>query len=80
MNTQSICLIDFFIGVDFFKNFLLPKSWFYLMKNDEIDQVKIQTILKIKWQDEYLIRENDIKRGLYECIGQTACSKKLSYP
>ena len=79
MNTQSICLIDYFIGVDFFKNFLLPKSWFYLMKNDEIDQEKIQIILKIKWQDEPMIRENDIKKGLYECIGQTACSKKLTY-
>lgn len=49
------------------------------MKNNEIDAEKIQTILKIKWQDEYMISNNDIKRGLFECIGQTACSKKLSY-
>ena len=72
-------MIDYFIGVDFFKNFLLPKSWFYLMKNNEIDSEKIQVIMKIKWQDEQMVRENDVKRGLYECIGKTACSKKLSY-
>ena len=64
-----ICLIDAFISIKFFKEFVLPRSWFYLILEDKINQERIQdSILKIKWRDEKMITENEIKKGLYQCI------------
>lgn len=79
MNKRAIHLIEYFIGVEFFKKYILPKSWFYLIQNDEISSAKIEKdILQLEWEKQKLITEADIKRGLFECIAQTACSKKLS--
>lgn len=79
MNADTICLIDEFIGVEFFKKEILPKAWFHLLKNSEINADQLEKkILEVKYQDDYLIRDSEIKRGLYECLAQTACSKKLT--
>ena len=79
MNNRAIYLIEYFIGVEFFKNYILPKSWFYLIQNDDINSEKIEkNILELEWEKEKLIKDCDIKKGLFECIAQTACSKKLS--
>jgi hypothetical protein len=69
INPDTICLIEEFIGIEFFKKEILPKSWFHLMKNNEINADKLEKlILKVKYQDDYLIRDSEIKRGLYECL------------
>ena len=78
MYESVICLIDAFISIKFFKTYILPKSWFYLIKDNKITQQKIQDeILSIKWRDEKMITEHEIKKGLFECIAQTASSKNL---
>ena len=79
IDKSIICLIDAFISIKFFKEYVLPRSWFYLILHNHINQEMIQeSILKVKWQDERIITEAEIKKGLYECIAQTACSKSLN--
>jgi hypothetical protein len=69
INADTICLIDEFIGIEFFKKEILPKSWFHLMKNSEINADKLENkILKVKYQGDQLVRDGEIKRGLYECL------------
>jgi hypothetical protein len=71
-------LIDEFIGKDFFLKFMLPKSWFYLIKENKIDSNKIKTILEIKWLEEPLIKEKQLKESLYDCIAKIATCKNMN--
>lgn len=76
MNKFSYCLIDQFIGAEFFKKYILPKSWFHLLKEDFLNEENIKNkILNIRYKEELPFNKSDLKRGLYECIAQIASSK-----
>ena len=61
MNKFSYCLIDQFIGAEFFKKYILPKSWFHLLKEDFLNEENIRTkILNIKYKEELPFNRSDL--------------------
>lgn len=53
IDENSLQLIDVYIGLDFFKNTILPQSWFHLIKDYQLDRQKLQKMLKeVKWKQD----------------------------
>lgn len=42
---DSLCVIDDFIGYDFFCNYVLPRSWYYLLNKKKITYDKLKESL-----------------------------------
>jgi len=75
MDENSLQLIDVYIGIDFFKEIILPQSWFHLIKDHNLDRNTLnEKIMMAHWKNENLVKDTDVKRGLHYCIAQTAYS------
>ncbi len=77
---ESISIIDYFVGVEFFLSYILPKAWFYLLNHGLITAENLNgTLLKIKWNSKNLLTKEQIKANLFECIAKIAYTSKLIY-
>ena len=66
IHQDSIYFIEEWIGVDFFKMYILPQSWFHLMLDNKLDQEKLDQLVSIGFnKGESLFHENDIKKSLH---------------
>ena len=55
-------MLDYFIGITYFLNYILPKSWFYLLKNELITSASLkQVLMRLKFNDKYVVSLRNIK-------------------
>jgi hypothetical protein len=64
---ESLCLFESFIGLEFMKNHVIPRAWFYLLQNND-DRYKPGSLMVIEWQNRPFISNSEIKRNLYVLI------------
>lgn len=66
---NALILIDQYIGLDFFKQTILPQSWFHLIKDHGLNkQILKEKLHSVQWKNDRLITDSDIKKGLHYCI------------
>ena len=67
-STDTLCLIDYFITIKFFKESILPRAWFPILKDQLLKKKDLDRLLTTSWQNEKLIRDSELKKGLFVCI------------
>lgn len=77
---DSLCLFDSFIGLRFIKESILPRAWYTLLKNNEINEHELANLYKVQWQNEAFIKKSEVHKNLFECLAQIAVSHKDSLP
>jgi hypothetical protein len=76
---DTINVIDFFMTASFYKQFILPRAWYYLLTAQRLTHERLlETILRVKYKDHYIVSLNEIKVGLHECLVQIAYNSHLN--
>ena len=78
MQPRAINLVQFFIGIEFFKKNILPKAWYHLIKNGVITEPELNKFLiNLKKETEIEISMKEIKQYLFYCIAKVSLKKKM---
>jgi hypothetical protein len=82
LNSDTITLLEEFVTLQFFTDFILHKSWFYLLKEELITYETLQNnILSIKSHNkDTLYTLDNLKKNLPALFSRIALSQKLTTP
>lgn len=76
---DTLCLIDQFIGLKFFKETIVPRAWFTLLTDNWLDNAKFNKMTKdLHYRNERFLSSTEVKNNLHELISQVACCRKFT--